>query len=117
MRRNWTAEFQRKTYTVPNLEFHECVDCGEKVYGPQAMRRIEAASPAFRQEAARKAIRLMALAQTALRRALPLDRQSEPQAVEQSAQALDTGGSLLREDPVKALAVELRAHCCFAHAA
>ena len=45
VRRSW--RFQRKTYTVPNLEFHECVDCGEKVYDPQAMRRIEDASPAF----------------------------------------------------------------------
>ena len=47
VRRNWTAGFHRKRYTVPNLEFHECANCGEKVYDPQAMRRIEAASPAF----------------------------------------------------------------------
>ena len=47
VRRKWTARFQRKTYMVPNLEFHECADCGEKVYNPQAMRRMEAASPAF----------------------------------------------------------------------
>jgi YgiT-type zinc finger domain-containing protein len=28
-KRDWTDEFQGKTYTVPTLEFHECPDCGE----------------------------------------------------------------------------------------
>ena len=43
----WTGKFQKQTYTVPRLEFYECVDCGEKIYDPQAMRNIEAHSPAF----------------------------------------------------------------------
>ncbi len=30
---------------VPNLTFHECPDCGEQVYGPEAMARIEAHRP------------------------------------------------------------------------
>ena len=47
VRRNWTGKFKGKTYMVPNLEYYECADCGEKVYDRQAMRKIEAYSPAF----------------------------------------------------------------------
>ncbi|MBI4402366.1 MAG: YgiT-type zinc finger protein [Nitrospirae bacterium] len=47
VRRNWTGEFQGQTYTVPGLEFHECLDCSEKIYDREAMRKIEAYSPAF----------------------------------------------------------------------
>jgi len=47
VRRNWTGSFKSKTYMVPNLEYYECADCGEKVYDRQAMRKIEAHSPAF----------------------------------------------------------------------
>ena len=36
-----------RAYTVPMIEFHKCIDCGEKIYDPQAMRNIEAHSPAF----------------------------------------------------------------------
>lgn len=42
VRRNWSSQFRGQTYTVPNLEFYECPECGEKVYGREAMRRIEA---------------------------------------------------------------------------
>jgi hypothetical protein len=34
-------------YTVENLEFYECPDCKERVYDREAMRAIEANSPAF----------------------------------------------------------------------
>jgi YgiT-type zinc finger domain-containing protein len=47
IRRNWTGEFQAKSYTVGDLEFHECPVCAEKVFDRDAMRRIEAHSPAF----------------------------------------------------------------------
>ena len=47
VRQDWIGEFQGQTYTVPKLEFHECPACGEKVYGREAMQRIEASSPAF----------------------------------------------------------------------
>jgi YgiT-type zinc finger domain-containing protein len=47
VRRSWTEQFQGQTYTVPMLEFHECPNCGEKVYDRQAMRQIESCSPAF----------------------------------------------------------------------
>ena len=47
VRRDWTGEFEGRTYTVPELEFYECADCGERIYDREAMRRIEACSPAF----------------------------------------------------------------------
>jgi YgiT-type zinc finger domain-containing protein len=47
VRRAWRGEFRGQRYSVPGLEFHECPDCGEKVYDREAMRKIEAHSPAF----------------------------------------------------------------------
>lgn len=47
VRRKWAGEYQGRTYIVPSLEFYECPVCGEKVYDRDAMRRIEARSPAF----------------------------------------------------------------------
>jgi YgiT-type zinc finger domain-containing protein len=47
VRRTWRGEVQGQRYSVPGLEFYECPDCGEKVYDREAMRRIEAHSPAF----------------------------------------------------------------------
>ena len=47
LRCDWTGEFQGQSYTVPDLEFYDCPDCGEKVYDREAMRRIQAQSPAF----------------------------------------------------------------------
>jgi YgiT-type zinc finger domain-containing protein len=44
---DWTGHFQGQSYTVPSLEFYECTDCGERIYDRQAMRKIEAVSPAF----------------------------------------------------------------------
>jgi len=47
VQRDWSGEWEGKEYTVPNLRYHECPDCGEKVYDREAMRAIEARSPAF----------------------------------------------------------------------
>ncbi len=47
VQRNWTRSLNGKKYTVPKLEYYECADCGEKVYDREAMRKIEAHSPAF----------------------------------------------------------------------
>ena len=47
LRRKWTGEYKGQPYCVENLEFHECPDCGEKIYDREAMRKIEANSPAF----------------------------------------------------------------------
>ncbi len=47
VRRKWTGEHNGHVYTVDKLEFYECPDCQEQVYDPEAMRAIEAKSPAF----------------------------------------------------------------------
>jgi YgiT-type zinc finger domain-containing protein len=47
VRGDWSGTFKRKHYVVKDLRYFHCPRCGEKVYGPDAMRRIEAASPAF----------------------------------------------------------------------
>lgn len=39
---DWTGEYQRQRYVVPQLRFFACPDCGEHVYPPEAMRRIQA---------------------------------------------------------------------------
>lgn len=45
--RDLRGEFKSQPYTIPSLEFYECPECGEKIYDRQAMRKIEAHSPAF----------------------------------------------------------------------
>ena len=45
--RDWTGEFQGQSYIVPSLEFYECSTCGEKIYDPKAMQKIESYSPAY----------------------------------------------------------------------
>lgn len=47
VRRDWTASFKGKQYTVPNLRYCECPECGETVYDREAMREIEAHSPGY----------------------------------------------------------------------
>jgi YgiT-type zinc finger domain-containing protein len=47
VRRKWSGEYKGQAYAVPELEYFECPDCGEKVYDRNAMRRIQACSPAF----------------------------------------------------------------------
>jgi YgiT-type zinc finger domain-containing protein len=47
VRRNLHGIYQGQKYTVKNLEYHECPDCGEKVYDREAMQAIESQSPAF----------------------------------------------------------------------
>jgi YgiT-type zinc finger domain-containing protein len=47
VRQTLRREFRGQPYTVENLEFYQCPDCGERLYDPEAMRAIEAHSPAF----------------------------------------------------------------------
>ena len=54
VRRNSTRKFEGREYTVPNLEYYECPDCGEKVYDREAMRQIEAHSPAFKRDTSKR---------------------------------------------------------------
>ena len=44
---DWFDAYAGKRYVVRNLRYFHCAQCGEKVYDPSAMRRIQAASPAF----------------------------------------------------------------------
>jgi YgiT-type zinc finger domain-containing protein len=43
----WSGNFRGKKFTVPALEYFDCPSCHEKVYPPQAMRRIQECSPAY----------------------------------------------------------------------
>lgn len=47
VRRDWSGRHDGIPYVVPDLEYYECPECGEKVYDRDAMRRIETCSPAF----------------------------------------------------------------------
>jgi YgiT-type zinc finger domain-containing protein len=47
VRRDFRGTFHGETYIVPSLDFYECPDCGENVFDREAMRKIEAHSPAF----------------------------------------------------------------------
>jgi len=40
--------FEGVTYTVRGVTYHECPDCGERVYDAEAVSKMQAASPAFR---------------------------------------------------------------------
>jgi len=42
VRRSLAGTYHGRKYTVPELEFFECPDCGEKVYSREAIREIEA---------------------------------------------------------------------------
>jgi YgiT-type zinc finger domain-containing protein len=55
VQRDWTGEARGKKYRVAALEFHECPVCGEQVFDREAMRRIEARSPAFKSRLKRTA--------------------------------------------------------------
>jgi len=52
VRRKWSGEYRGQSSTTENLEFYECPDCKDHVYDPEAMRAIEANSPAFAGSAA-----------------------------------------------------------------
>lgn len=47
VRKKWTGQFHGQAYSVPRLEFHECLAWGEKVYDREATRKIEVHSPAL----------------------------------------------------------------------
>lgn len=47
VRKEWSGSYKGKRYIVKSLRYFHCPRCGEKVYDPEAMRRIQAASPAF----------------------------------------------------------------------
>jgi len=52
--RDWHDEHGGVAYVVPDLEYYECPQCGERVYDRDAMRKIEAHGPAFRRTQPKK---------------------------------------------------------------
>jgi len=58
VRGKWGGSYQGESYEVAHLEYYSCPDCGEKVYPPEAMRRIQQASPGYHRRAARPQRRL-----------------------------------------------------------
>ncbi len=42
--------FEGKPYSVSGVSYHVCPDCDERVYDRAAVRKIQAASPAFRRQ-------------------------------------------------------------------
>lgn len=55
VRGTWRGDFAGKPYSVPGLRYFVCSACGEKVYSPEAMRRIQQRSPAFSKRSRRSA--------------------------------------------------------------
>ena len=51
----WSGKYEGKPYQVSAVEYYACPDCGELVYPPEAMRRIQHASPAYSRRPARTA--------------------------------------------------------------
>ncbi|MBI4559362.1 MAG: YgiT-type zinc finger protein [Candidatus Hydrogenedentes bacterium] len=47
VRGRWRGDYAGEKYTVPNLDYYRCPDCHERVYPPEAMRKIQAHSPAY----------------------------------------------------------------------
>ena len=45
VRRGVTRCVLGEKYVVPAVEFHECPHCGEKLYGRQAMQKLELFRP------------------------------------------------------------------------
>jgi len=47
VRKTVRRTYHGQRYVVPNLEFEECPNCGERLYDRDALRKIEAHSPAY----------------------------------------------------------------------
>jgi YgiT-type zinc finger domain-containing protein len=47
VREDWAGSYAGKRYVIRKLRYFRCSQCGERVYDPSAMRRIQEASPAF----------------------------------------------------------------------
>lgn len=47
VRRTLRRQHEGKSYTVPNVQFHECPSCGEQLFDTAAIDKIQSRSPAF----------------------------------------------------------------------
>jgi YgiT-type zinc finger domain-containing protein len=46
-RKDLSRKYQDQIYLVPEVEYYECPNCGEKVFDTEAMRKIQEKSPAY----------------------------------------------------------------------
>ena len=44
--RDWSGIYKGQAYIVPEVMFYECPVCGERVFTPEAMQKIQIHSPA-----------------------------------------------------------------------
>jgi len=56
VKRNVKRSYKGQEYVVPRLEFLECPDCNERVYDREAMRKMEAYSPAYQKQKPQRAV-------------------------------------------------------------
>lgn len=54
VRRDVDCDFLGQTYVAPAIEFHECPDCGEKLYDRQAMQKMESYRPQITKRARKR---------------------------------------------------------------
>jgi len=47
---DYHGKFRGKPYVAPAIEHHECPACGERLFGADAMRRIESFRPGSRRK-------------------------------------------------------------------
>jgi len=47
VKRKWTGNYRGEPYMAAGLEYFACSNCQEKIYPPEAMRRIQERSPAY----------------------------------------------------------------------
>ena len=52
VRGEYRGSFRGKPYIARNVAYHHCPVCGEQLFGPEAMRQIEAARPRRRRRVA-----------------------------------------------------------------
>jgi YgiT-type zinc finger domain-containing protein len=45
VRRTLSRIYRGRPYRVPNVQFHECPDCGEQLFSPEAVDRIQSCRP------------------------------------------------------------------------
>ena len=47
VKEDWVGKYKGQGYVVPDLEYYICEKCGERIYPREAIRKIEAYSPAY----------------------------------------------------------------------
>jgi len=52
--RDVKCNFKGQVYTAPQIQFHECTNCGERLYDRDAMRKMESYRPGAKTNLRRK---------------------------------------------------------------